>query len=157
MGPALAPIIAGFSVGVEGWHWYVPELSWLHNAGNFSFGFAWELLWPSGPVCFVMLFSLPETSAANILLRRARRLRLLTGRDNLKSQSEIDQANMISGAIAFDALIKPWQINLLDPAVVCLLYPSLKPIPANWKLDRLSQRYTQPSFTASSTPSNPSP
>jgi DHA1 family multidrug resistance protein-like MFS transporter len=61
-----------------------------------------------------MLFSLPETSAANILLRRARRLRLLTGKGNLKSQSETDQVNMISGAVAFDALIIPWQINLLD-------------------------------------------
>lgn len=64
-----------------------------------------------------MFISLPETSAANILLRRARRLRKLTGRKDFKSQSEIDQADMTARDIAFGALIKPWQINILDPAV----------------------------------------
>jgi DHA1 family multidrug resistance protein-like MFS transporter len=68
----------------------------------------------------MMFMSLPETSAANILLQRARRLRKLTGRSDLKSQSEIDQANLSTREVVFDALIKPWEINLLDPAVVSL-------------------------------------
>ncbi|KAE8442608.1 hypothetical protein EG329_003031 [Mollisiaceae sp. DMI_Dod_QoI] len=100
LGPALAPIISGFSVGVKGWHW-----------------FAWEMLWLTAPIWLLMFILLPETSAANILLRRAHRLRKLTGRKDFKSQSEIDQADMTARDIAFDALIKPWQINLLDPAV----------------------------------------
>ncbi|CZR63831.1 related to FLR1-Putative H+ antiporter regulated by yAP-1 and involved in multidrug resistance [Phialocephala subalpina] len=100
LGPALAPIISGFSVSAENWHW-----------------FAWEMLWLTGPIWILMFISLPETSPANILLRRARRLRKLTGRQDFKSQSEIDQAHMTAHDIAFDALIKPWQINLLDPAV----------------------------------------
>ena len=85
------------------------------------FRFAWEMLWLSGPIWLVMIFILPETSASNILLRRAQRLRELTGHAYLKSQSEIDQSNMSGKEIAFDALIKPWQINALDPAVVCLI------------------------------------
>lgn len=41
-----------------------------------------------------MLFSLlPETSAANILYKRAKRLRKATGDDRLRSQSEIDAAH----------------------------------------------------------------
>jgi DHA1 family multidrug resistance protein-like MFS transporter len=101
VGPAITPVIAGFSVGPMGWHW-----------------FAWEILWLSGPICLLMVFFLPETSADNILLRRARRLRKLTGKAALKSQSEIDQSHMSAREVAFDALIKPWEINALDPAVV---------------------------------------
>jgi DHA1 family multidrug resistance protein-like MFS transporter len=66
----------------------------------------------------MMIFSLPETSTANILLRRARRLRKITGNNNFLSQSEIDQAGMSAGDVAYEALIKPWQINALDPTVV---------------------------------------
>lgn len=35
-----------------------------------------------------------------------------------KSRSEIRQAQMRPGQIAFDALIKPWEINALDPALL---------------------------------------
>jgi DHA1 family multidrug resistance protein-like MFS transporter len=76
------------------------------------------MLWLSAPICLMMLISLPETSSSNILLRRARRLRKVTGNGNLFAQSEIDQVGMNAGDIAYEALIKPWQINALDPAVV---------------------------------------
>lgn len=61
-GPALGPVIAGFSVPVQGWRWS-----------------SWEILWLSGPILIVMILFLPETSTPNILLRRAQRLRKLTG------------------------------------------------------------------------------
>ncbi|KAK9364669.1 major facilitator superfamily domain-containing protein [Lipomyces kononenkoae] len=99
-GPALGPLISGFAVPAENWRWSL-----------------WEILWMSGPVFLLFCICLPETSASNILLRRAQRLRKLTGNQNLKSQSEIDQANMKVSNIAFEALIKPWQISILDPAV----------------------------------------
>lgn len=80
----------------------------------------------SGPVFIFMFISMPETSAANILLRRARRLRKLTGRDDLKSQSEIDQGNTTLGKVIADQMIKPTQIFLLDPAVTFVnIYTSL--------------------------------
>jgi MFS transporter, DHA1 family, multidrug resistance protein len=76
------------------------------------------MLWLSGPTCIMLFVFLPETSAPNILLRRAQRLRKISHNTNLKSQSEIDQKNMTFNQIAHDALVKPWQINALDPAVL---------------------------------------
>ena len=66
----------------------------------------------------MMILSLPETSANSILLRRARRLRKITRKNNLLSQSEINQARMNPSNVAYEALTKPWQINALDPAVI---------------------------------------
>ena len=99
--PACAPVLGGFSVPVKGWR-YVQ----------------WELLWLTGPTFILMVFTLPETSSATILHHRARRLRKATGNKNIKSKSEIDQEHLSIKSIAFGALIKPWEINLLDPAVL---------------------------------------
>jgi DHA1 family multidrug resistance protein-like MFS transporter len=79
------------------------------------------MLWLSAPICIVMCFFLPETSADNILLRRAGRLRKLSGQNNLKSKSEISQGHLSAREVTFNALIKPWEINILDPAVVSFL------------------------------------
>lgn len=78
----------------------------------------WELLWLSSFVFLFLFCFLPETSADNILLRRAARLRKLTGNPLYKSQSEINQENMSPRAIAFDALIRPWAMNIRDPAIL---------------------------------------
>src|SRR5271154_5228266 len=75
------------------------------------------MLWISGPIWVLMFLCLPETSASNILLRRARRLRKLTGNNILKSQSEIDQAHLTVHQIIVNALYIPVQIAVLDPAV----------------------------------------
>ena len=97
----MGPTIAGFSVSAKDWHWS-----------------QWELLWLSAPV-FVLLFCLlPETSSDSILLRRASRLRKVTGDANLRSQSEITQQHLSAKEVLFDSLIKPWEINILDPAVL---------------------------------------
>ncbi|KIX10013.1 uncharacterized protein Z518_01094 [Rhinocladiella mackenziei CBS 650.93] len=100
-GPALAPIISGFSVPVTSWHWSL-----------------WEIVWLAAPVYLSLLFFLPETSSSNILLRRAARLRQLTGNNNLRSQSEIDQAKMTVTEVVVGNLWRPVQINALDPAVL---------------------------------------
>lgn len=65
-----------------------------------------------------MLVLLPETSSPNILLRRAERLRRLTGSQRFMSQSEIDQHHMKMSHAAMDALIKPIEITFKDPAVL---------------------------------------
>src|SRR5436305_968397 len=64
-----------------------------------------------------MFLCLPETSASNILLHRARRLRKLTGNDKLKSQSEIDQSHLTFNEVLINSLYIPVQIVVLDPAV----------------------------------------
>ncbi|KAF2112793.1 major facilitator superfamily domain-containing protein [Lophiotrema nucula] len=99
--PALGPTLAAYSTPVYGWRWS-----------------QWELLWLAGPVLVILILVLPETSAATILLRRARKLRKATGNQSLRSQSEIDQAKLSVQEVAFEALIKPWEINILDPAVL---------------------------------------
>jgi DHA1 family multidrug resistance protein-like MFS transporter len=99
-GPALGPIISGFSVAAKNWRWSL-----------------WEMLWMNGPIFLALFFFLPETSSANILLRRAQRLRKLTGNQNLKSQSEIDQMNLSPRAVAIEALWRPFELMLLDPSI----------------------------------------
>ena len=86
----------------------------------------WEILWMAGPVFLLMFATMPETSAANILLRRARRLRALTGNQNLKSQSEIDQGAKTMRKVITDSFVIPIKIFLLDPAVTFTnIYTSL--------------------------------
>lgn len=99
-GPSLGPIISAFSVTAMNWRWSL-----------------WEMLWLNGPVFLALFFFLPETSSSTILLRRAQRLRALTGNPNLKAQSEIDQANLTASAIASEALWRPFQLMLLDPSI----------------------------------------
>jgi len=99
-GPALGPIISGFSVQAENWRWSL-----------------WEMLWMNAPIFISMFLLLPETSSSNILLRRAKRLRKVTGDSRLKAQSEIDQANLTAKDIAVEALVRPFQLVVLDPSI----------------------------------------
>ncbi len=84
-------------------------------------GWRWSLyesIWASAPVFIVMILLLPETSSATILLHRAQRLRKITGDERFMSQSEIDQRSQKMLAVFIDALIKPLEITLKDPAVL---------------------------------------
>ncbi|KAJ9604659.1 hypothetical protein H2200_010773 [Cladophialophora chaetospira] len=108
-GPALGPLISGFAVSAKNWHWSL-----------------WEMVWMSSPLVIILILFLPETSAANILLRRAQRLRKVTGDPRFQAQSEIDQKNLTFRNIAVHALIKPVEIMLKDPAVFFVnMYTSL--------------------------------
>lgn len=100
-GPAIGPILSGFSVPAENWHWSL-----------------WIILWLASPVFVLLFFFLPETSTPTILLRRAQRLRRLTGKNNLQSQSEIDQAKLTVHEVVVQSLWRPLQINLFDPSVL---------------------------------------
>jgi DHA1 family multidrug resistance protein-like MFS transporter len=100
-GPALGPLLSGFAVTAKGWRWSL-----------------WEIFWAACPVLIAMLLLLPETSSPNILLRRAERLRKLTGDQRLKSQSEIDLKNMSAQSIVVDAIVKPMEITIKDPAIL---------------------------------------
>ncbi|KAM6525741.1 hypothetical protein FALCPG4_011275 [Fusarium falciforme] len=100
-GPSLGPLLSGFAVTAKNWRWSL-----------------YESIWVSAPLLIVLFIFLPETSTPNILLRRAQRLRKLTGNQKLMSQSEIDQAHLTVSGIAIDALIKPLEITIKDPAVL---------------------------------------
>ncbi|KAJ5535640.1 hypothetical protein N7513_008826 [Penicillium frequentans] len=100
-GPALGPLLSGFAVPAESWRWSL-----------------FESIWASAPVFIVMFLFLPETSTPTILLRRAQRLRKIHNNERFLSQSEIDQKNMRVSDVAVDALIKPMEITIKDPAVL---------------------------------------
>ncbi|KAL7897336.1 major facilitator superfamily domain-containing protein [Trichoderma sp. SZMC 28014] len=99
--PVMGPVVAGYAVEKMGWRWS-----------------AWELLWLSAPMTVLMLCTLPETSSDTILVRRAKRLRLATGCDIFKHESEVHHSHLSAREITSRALVKPWEINALDPAVL---------------------------------------
>ncbi|GAB7352743.1 hypothetical protein MBLNU459_g3095t1 [Dothideomycetes sp. NU459] len=100
IGPAMGPIISGFSVTAENWHWSL-----------------WEMLWLAGPIWIVLFFFLPETYSDKVLLQRAQRLRKITGNQNLKSQSEINQAQINVSELIKETLIRPIKLIALDPSI----------------------------------------
>ncbi|PKK50066.1 hypothetical protein CI102_4741 [Trichoderma harzianum] len=108
-GPAIGPVVAGFAVQAKGWRWGL-----------------WEIVWLTAPLILFLSFTLPETSADNILHRRAARLRKITGRKDIFAASEIAQAQLTTGDVVWDALIKPMEIMIKDPAVLFTnIYTSL--------------------------------
>ncbi|CAO2657257.1 Nn.00g033830.m01.CDS01 [Neocucurbitaria sp. VM-36] len=101
LGPALGPTLSSYAVKSLGW--------------RFS---SWELMIIAGPIYVLMLTLMPESSGPTILYYKAKRLREDTGNQNLMSDSERKQKNLHVGSLLFDALIKPWEINALDPAIL---------------------------------------
>ncbi|KAF2222313.1 putative caffeine resistance protein 5 [Elsinoe ampelina] len=107
--PAIGPLLSGFAVPVLGWRWAF-----------------WEILIMSAPVWLMWFFTMPETSADNILLRRAQRLRRLTSNPSYLAASEIAAANKKFSTTMYEALTVPFVITLKDPAVLFTnLYTSL--------------------------------
>ncbi|KAI0265292.1 putative caffeine resistance protein 5 [Gloeopeniophorella convolvens] len=101
--PALGPLVGGFAAHAEGWRWTI-----------------WELLWLGGFTSVLLFFFFPETSSSNILFRRAQRLRKATGNQRLRTQSEIEAANMKPRDIAIVVLVRPFTLNFQEPIVMVL-------------------------------------
>ncbi|KAI9745816.1 MAG: hypothetical protein M1818_000497 [Claussenomyces sp. TS43310] len=108
-GPALGPLLSGFAVTSLGWRWSLHEIAIA-----------------AGPVLVLMFALLPETSTPNLLLRRAVRLRKLTGDARIMAQSEIDQKHLKVSSVVVEAMIKPLEITIKDPAIAFVnLYTAL--------------------------------
>ncbi|KAL6712303.1 hypothetical protein ACN47E_000180 [Coniothyrium glycines] len=101
LGPALGPTLSSYAVKDLGW--------------RFS---SWELLIIAGPVYLLVLTTLPESSGPTILYYKAKRLREETGNLNLMSDAERKQNSLKASSLLFNALVKPWEINALDPAIL---------------------------------------
>ncbi|KAF4437789.1 MFS general substrate transporter [Fusarium austroafricanum] len=99
-GPSFAPLIGGFAAQAKNWRWPL-----------------WELVWMASPALIFLLTIMPETSADTVLLRRAQRLRKLTGNPALQSQSEIAQRHMEPREVLFSALVRPIEIMFKDPSI----------------------------------------
>ena len=108
-GPVLGPLVGGFAAQHKGWSWTI-----------------WELLWLSGFCLIVVIFFLPETSSANILYRRSRRLRKHTGRRDLKCEPELMGESMTGKDIIMMTLVRPFSLTFKEPILLCLnLYIAL--------------------------------
>lgn len=101
MGPTLGPVISSFAVRGGGWRWS-----------------SWELLIISGAVYALFFCLVPETSAPTILYYRAKRLRQITGDESFRSEEEVKQRDTTLSSRLWFSLIKPWEINLKDPALL---------------------------------------
>lgn len=102
-------MVGGFAAQAKGWTWTI-----------------WELMWLSGFAFVVLFFLLPETSSTNILYRRARRLRTLTGDTTLKTEAEIEVEGMTINDILTMTFFRPIQLSFTEPIVFALnLYISL--------------------------------
>jgi MFS transporter, DHA1 family, multidrug resistance protein len=80
----------------------------------------------AGPIFILFFFFLPETHPSTILLHRARRLRKVSGNPKILTKTEIDRRGETLGSIVWDAIIKPIEITIKDPAIAFVnLYTAL--------------------------------
>lgn len=101
MGPALGPTLSGYAVKALGWRFA-----------------SWELLICAGPPYLLLFAAVPETSALTILYYKAKRLREVTGDSSVRSEAEMKQQHLDMFSLLKDALVKPWEMNLKDPALL---------------------------------------
>jgi MFS transporter, DHA1 family, multidrug resistance protein len=99
----MGPLVGGFAAEAKGWTWTI-----------------WELMWLSGFALVVLFFLLPETSSANILYRRTRRLRKLTGNDKLICEPELIGETMTRSEIVRMILVRPFTLSFFEPICFAL-------------------------------------
>ena len=98
LGPTMGPLLGGFAAQANGWRWPI-----------------WILMWLSGGTLIVLFFFMPETSSANILYRRTRRLRKQTGNDKLRCEPELIGETMTGKEIALMVLVRPFTLSVMEP------------------------------------------
>jgi DHA1 family multidrug resistance protein-like MFS transporter len=99
-GPIVGPIAGSYAAQAKGWRWPMYEVLWM---GGFA-------------LIFLALF-LPETYEPTILLKRARRLRKLTGNHNLHTAAEKAQESQTAGQIMYEAVVRPF-ILMVEPVLM---------------------------------------
>ncbi|KAJ7484655.1 major facilitator superfamily domain-containing protein [Mycena latifolia] len=98
-GPITGPVIGGFAAQAESWRWPMMELLWI----------------TSFAVVFLSLF-LPETYEPTILLRRAQRLRKLTGNPELRTATERNEDSLGVREVVYESLVRPF-VLAKEPAL----------------------------------------
>ena len=99
-GPALGPLLAGYLVPIKGWTWGM-----------------WEIVWLAAPTTILML-TLPETYQPAVKTQRMpSALRMSTTSKRAGLGNRHVPARLVLEALK-NAIIRPVQIALLDPAVI---------------------------------------
>lgn len=101
VGPAIGPLVGGFTSDNMGWRW----LYWLQ-------------LILSGFVYILIVFTVPETYAPQILKRRAAKMRKETGDDKYVSESDLDTRPLAERLKIF--ILRPFQL-LFGELIVFLI------------------------------------
>ncbi|EXJ94950.1 hypothetical protein A1O1_00068 [Capronia coronata CBS 617.96] len=101
LGPAIGPLAGGFLGDAAGWRW----LYWLQ-------------LILSGICWIVLTFTVPETYAAAILDKRAKKMRKDTGDQRYVTEKDIDAKPMSQQLRIF--LFRPIQLLCLEPIVLLI-------------------------------------
>ena len=76
-------------------------------------------LWLDGFCLALLVWSFPETSAANILYRRAHRLRIRTGNAKIRSRGEVDGSSDPK-AVLKATLTRPFLLTFREPICAVL-------------------------------------
>ncbi|KAG9024629.1 hypothetical protein FRB95_011265 [Tulasnella sp. JGI-2019a] len=106
-GPALGPIVGGYmNVGGASWHWLF-----------------WVLTFFAGFCFLLILFTIPETYAPTILMRKAQRKRKETGNDKYFSELEVQDVDIRTRLE--NVLGRPFKVLFLEPMLIAItLYMS---------------------------------
>ena len=108
-GPSLGPLFGSILTVKGGWRWTF-----------------WFMAIISGTSFLLLSFFLPETYGKTLLYRKAKRLRALTGNQNITSQGEIENSKLTISELAIDTLWRPIEISILEPVVLLInLYIAL--------------------------------
>lgn len=99
MGPAIGPLVGGYLGDAAGWRW----LYWLQLIVS---GVAWA----------VITFTVPETYAPSILLKRAKKMRKETGDTKLVTETELDARPLGEKLKIF--LFRPFTLLIMEPIVL---------------------------------------
>jgi multidrug resistance protein len=101
-GPATAPMIAGY-IGVSGTSW-----RWLF----------WVLCFFASFCGLLVLFTLPETYAPILLVKKAQILRKETGDD--RWWAPLEKQDKTFGTVVKNVLVKPFKILALEPMLIAI-------------------------------------
>lgn len=102
-GPSMGPLIGSILVVKRNWHWTF-----------------WFVCMISGISTLVLSLFLPETYEKTLLLRKAKRLRKVTGNDRIISEGELENEGLVISDIVTQAVWRPIEIIMFEPIVLAI-------------------------------------
>ncbi|ABN66451.1 multidrug resistance protein 2 [Scheffersomyces stipitis CBS 6054] len=102
-GPSLGPLIGSVLVVKGSWRWPF-----------------WFMAIISGTCFLVLSWTLPETYGKALLYKKAKRLRRVTGNQNITSEGHIENSKLTAKELAVDLLWRPFEITIIEPVVLLI-------------------------------------
>ena len=99
----LGPLLGGFAAAANGWQWTI-----------------WQLMWLSGASLMFFILFMPETNQSNILYRRSRRLRVLTGNKTLRSEQDVLGGSMSLWQTLHRLFARPFVLCFTEPILLVI-------------------------------------